>query len=254
MSTEGKVAFERHYAELRLTIPWLPEAHVTDDLRAGSRTVTDGPMTAQVGAIEADGRIRIRIAKDAIPSRALVAHEIGHVIQAVLYARLVQLHGGIAAVLSQNRQREILELRILTCGGPDAECFAALVCEAFTGELGGYYSEPVTTAQEMVRDWHRSAMATQARAAISALVVYTPTAEELEAATPQPTFSIEDRVLAFRRRIESMRPSEYITEKDMGEWALLIANRRPEKMRVDAFLRLTALWQAEMDAAAREIA
>ena len=72
----------------------------------------------------------------------------------------------------------------------------------------------------------------------------------LGSATTTPTANVEQRIADFWARIGALRPTDYVSAADLGQWALNVIDRNPQaQMAAADFRNSTVVMQAAMDRA-----
>jgi hypothetical protein len=70
------------------------------------------------------------------------------------------------------------------------------------------------------------------------------------AAAPTPAANVEQRIAGFWTRIDTLRPGDYVSAADLGQWALNVIDRNPRaRLTVANFRISTAGMQGAMDRA-----
>ena len=70
------------------------------------------------------------------------------------------------------------------------------------------------------------------------------------ATTPTTTTNVEQRIADFWSRIGALKPTDYVSAADIGQWALNVIDRNPRaRMTITSFRSATAQMQAAMDRA-----
>lgn len=180
MSAFGIAEFLRHYAEVRALLAYLPDVHITDDLDPAFRT-SDGRLAASavVGALEADGRVRVRLAPEAIPGRAMTWHEAAHIVQLLISTRLMADDALKSTDVIGQMVRAAFDARGAAVGSaPAYEQMASMLPEAFIGEWGGYthplWGDDPRVVQPNVTAWYATPAADAMRRWWLALPAWRP--------------------------------------------------------------------------------